>query len=235
MTTNASYNFKAPAISADADSKVEVVFPTSEKQTVAASATIAVDVERVITVIDLGTLAAAAILNLTVGTDVPVGAILVVKAKSDATGRNITLGTKLEGDTITGIASKTKIASFIFDGSKFIQISSPAIVEGVSVTSEKQAITGASVMPATITLQNTILDLGTLTAAGTLNLTIDAGVQIGALLVVKAKSDTTARDVTLGTGMTGPVFAGTISKTKNVSLMYDGTTFVAMSAAVQLD
>ena len=120
MTTNASYNFKAPAISADADSKVEVVFPTSEKQTVAAAAVIAVDVERVITVIDLGTLAAAATLNLTVGTDVPVGAILVVKAKSDTTARDITLGTKLIGPAISGVISKTKTASFIFDGTNFV-------------------------------------------------------------------------------------------------------------------
>lgn len=120
MTTNASYNFVAPAISADADSKIEVVFPTSEKQTVAASATIAVDVERVNTIIDLGTLAAAATLNVTVGASVPVGAILVVKAKSDATARDITLGTKLTGPAIAGVISKTKTASFIFDGTNFV-------------------------------------------------------------------------------------------------------------------
>jgi len=123
MNTNASYNFKAPAIIKDADSKIEVVFPTSEKQTVAPAAVIEVDVERTSTVVDLGELAEAATLNLTIGADVPVGAVLVVKAKSDATARDITLGTGLTGPAISGVISKTKSMSFIYDGISFIAMS----------------------------------------------------------------------------------------------------------------
>lgn len=120
MTQNASYNFKAPNIEADADKKIEVVFPTSENQSVEAAATIAVDVNRTTTLVDLGTLAADATLNLTIGDDVPVGAILNVKAKSDTTARAITLGTGFTGPAISGVISKTKSASYIFDGTTFL-------------------------------------------------------------------------------------------------------------------
>ena len=120
MIRNASYNFVAPNIAADADSKVEVIFPTSEKQEIAYATTIAATVERAITLLDLGTLTGAATLNLTVGAYVPVGALLTVKAKSDTTARDITLGTGLTGPTLAGVISKTKSQSFMYDGAKFI-------------------------------------------------------------------------------------------------------------------
>jgi hypothetical protein len=120
MQTNASYNFVAPNISKDADKKMNVVFPTTEKLDVPAAASISIPIERVITIVDLGTLAADATLNLVIGDDIPVGALLTIKAKSDGTARTITLGTGLQGSAIAGVASKTKAASFIYDGEKFV-------------------------------------------------------------------------------------------------------------------
>ncbi len=81
----------------------------------------------------------------------------------------------------------------------------------------------------------TILDLGALTANKTLNLAIDAQVNSGALLHVKVASDTTARTLTFGTGLTAPALAGTISKTKVQSFIYNGATFLPLGDALQID
>lgn len=88
------------------------------------------------------------------------------------------------------------------------------------------SVTPAAVMSLEVENSETVADLGTLAAAGTLNLEIDAELKAGARLTVKVKSDGTARDLTLGTGFTGTTVAGTISKTKVASFVYDGTTFI---------
>lgn len=71
--------------------------------------------------------------------------------------------------------------------------------------------------------------------AATINVTPAAGLEPGAILVLKVSSDGTARDLTLGTGITGPALSGVINKTKVVSFIYDGSNFVQMAAAVQID
>lgn len=88
-----------------------------------------------------------------------------------------------------------------------------------------------------VTVKNrlTVLNIATLTGAATLNLTIASGLAVGSKLVVKAKSDGTARDLTPGTGMTGPVVAGVINKTKYQEYIYDGSTFVATAPPNQVD
>lgn len=121
LTTNASYDFIAPTISKDADVKTTTVFPTAEKQSLGYAAVIAALVERTTTVLDLGTLTGAATLNLTLGSDIPVGALLLVKAGSDATARDLTLGTKFGGPaTLAGTISKNKSQLFMFDGTNFV-------------------------------------------------------------------------------------------------------------------
>ena len=50
-----------------------------------------------------------------------------------------------------------------------------------------------------------------------------------------AGSDGTARDLTMGTGLTGPVVAGVISKKKCAHYKYDGTTFKMVALAAQID
>ncbi len=120
METNASYNFVAPKIDADANRKIEVVFPTSEVQTVEATATTEVIIERLTTLIDLGELSSNCTLNAIIGEDIPVGANLTVKAKSDTTARTITWGSGFVASAMSGTSNKTKVQSFIYDGEVFI-------------------------------------------------------------------------------------------------------------------
>lgn len=87
----------------------------------------------------------------------------------------------------------------------------------------------------TITNGKTFLTLPTMTSAVALNLNIDADLEAGAELILRAKSDATARDITPGVGMTGPVLSGVIGKTKVVRYVYDGSTFVASNVGVQID
>jgi uncharacterized protein (AIM24 family) len=73
-----------------------------------------------------------------------------------------------------------------------------------------------------------------LTAAATIN--VDTAIStIGDEVVVKVSSNNTARDLTFGTGITGPVLAGVINKTKVQSFVYDGSAFIATAAPVQID
>ena len=92
----------------------------------------------------------------------------------------------------------------------------------------------AAIVAATIENQKTIIEIAEMTGNLTLNLTIAESLNTGAELLVKLPSDTTARAVTLGTGITGTAVAGTISKTKYASFVYDGTAFVHV-ATQQVD
>ncbi len=69
----------------------------------------------------------------------------------------------------------------------------------------------------------------------TLALSSDALPSPGDELILKVSSDATARDLTLGTGITAPVIAGVINKTKVQSFVYDGGNFIATGAPVQID
>lgn len=120
MTTNASYNFKAPNIADDADKKIEVTFPTAEALAPTVGATTAVTINRQITTINLGELSTPTTLNLTIASHVQTGAIIHVTAKSDATARTVTFGTGFTSPTLTGTISKTKVKSFIYNGLTFL-------------------------------------------------------------------------------------------------------------------
>lgn len=123
--TNASYNFVAPKIEKDAGKKVEVHFPTSEfvEPTLSSNAA-TVKAERMITIIDLGTLSAAATLTLAPGESLNIGAKVVVKAASDGTARALTV--KQDADTtvatISGTASTAKVKQFVWTGITWIMI-----------------------------------------------------------------------------------------------------------------
>lgn len=123
MNTNAAYNFIAPSIDADKDSKVEVAFPTAESKVLDYKAVQEVVVERQATVIDLGELTGATTVDLTIGSDVGIGALLTIVALSDTTARAVTCGTGFLGGAIAGTISKTKAQSYIYNGTKFVPIS----------------------------------------------------------------------------------------------------------------
>lgn len=98
------------------------------------------------------------------------------------------------------------------------------------------ALTATGSQAITINNQNTFIDGTTVIATGnrTLDLTINAEVKKGARITVMAK--TTGTETTIaGTGMTAATVTGAAGKTKCWELVYDGTTFKAVSAAVQID
>jgi len=80
----------------------------------------------------------------------------------------------------------------------------------------------------------TIVTVGTLEDDVTVNLDISDEVEVGAELTLRLTSDTTARDVTLGTGLEGNAIAGVISKTKVAKFEFDGSNFVCVST-IQID
>jgi hypothetical protein len=101
---------------------------------------------------------------------------------------------------------------------------------------EAEVLTPDSAATIAITVSNpkTIvkIDLG---HAATVNVTPDPELEVGAELVFVLKSDGTARNVTYGTNITGPVTTGTIDKTKLATFIYDGTAFLASAAIIQID
>lgn len=84
----------------------------------------------------------------------------------------------------------------------------------------------AATIAVTVNEMFTVVNVAEMTGAPTVNVTIDSQVTAGAILLMKLQSDTTARNVTLGTGLTGTTVAGVISKTKYAMFVYDGTSFI---------
>jgi hypothetical protein len=85
-------------------------------------------------------------------------------------------------------------------------------------------LASAATLAASVNNSATIIKVSLDTAA-TLNLTVDPATKVGSMLYVVVGSDGTARNLTPGTGMTGTAVAGTISKTKIASYVYDGLTY----------
>jgi hypothetical protein len=100
---------------------------------------------------------------------------------------------------------------------------------------DTQSPDAAATLALTIKQQVSIVNVGAMAADMTVNLTVDAQVTAGAILILKLTSDTTARAVTPGTGFTAPVVAGVISKTKYATYIYTGSTFVPVGLAVQVN
>ncbi len=96
------------------------------------------------------------------------------------------------------------------------------------------AIAYAASMQANVKESRSIITLA-MTGAGTLTLSPDATPTVGDEIILKVSSDATARELTFGTGFIAPVLAGTINKTKVICFMYDGSNFIATSAAVQIN
>lgn len=89
-----------------------------------------------------------------------------------------------------------------------------------------------------ITVNNhlTILKSVSVEAVMTINLTLNAGLRQGALLIVDLLQDSGAGDdVTFGTGMTGPVLTGVASDRDIVTFYFDGTAFIQISNLKAID
>ena len=78
----------------------------------------AVDIYNNLTIVDGAT--GARTLNLAISKDVEPGARLVVKTRTTAT-ESLTPGEGMAGKATAGVAGKTKVAEYVYDGEKFIQ------------------------------------------------------------------------------------------------------------------
>lgn len=77
-----------------------------------------------LTLVQIPQLAQATTVNLTIASPMETGAMLVINWLSDGTARSLTPGTGFETTgAITGVISKTKSATFMWNGSKFQHIS----------------------------------------------------------------------------------------------------------------
>lgn len=97
-------------------------------------------------------------------------------------------------------------------------------------------LTATGAQAVNITAQKTQIN-GILTEGSgnrTINLTIDNEVKPGAMITVMAKTAGTQTTIA-GTGMTAPTVTGVAGKTLCWQLEYDGSTFKAVNAAVQID
>ena len=100
----------------------------------------------------------------------------------------------------------------------------------------KPALTNTGAQALTIDKSYTVVDGVTVEAIGarTLNLTIDAGMPVGAQLFVMSKTNATEA-TTFGTGMVGAAMTGVAGKTICALFIYDGTNFVQAGAEQQID
>ena len=98
------------------------------------------------------------------------------------------------------------------------------------------ALTATGAQAITVVNMLTIVDGVTVQATGnrTLNLTIDANLEVGARMFVKSKTNGTETTI-FGTGMQGATITGGAGKTKTVEFIFDGTNFVEAGTPVQID
>lgn len=87
-----------------------------------ATGVMAVDIYNSLTIIDGATTVATGnrTLDLAISPDVEPGARLIVKTKTTST-ETFTPGESLKGTVTTGVAGKTKVAEYVYDGETFIQ------------------------------------------------------------------------------------------------------------------
>lgn len=99
---------------------------TETTLTIAAGAA-SVTVNDNMTILKTGTLDANLALTITAHAEVRVGAIVIVKATSDGTARNVTFAGDAQAAAISGTINKTKTKLLVWDGSKFVGISGEQI------------------------------------------------------------------------------------------------------------
>jgi len=101
-------------------SKVNFPFGNADVQTKSYAAAIAITAENTKTIVNIGQLTGGLALTVVPDPELKKGAELLVKLQSDGTARDTTLGSGFTGVTVAGVINKTKYATFIYDGSTFV-------------------------------------------------------------------------------------------------------------------
>lgn len=81
------------------------------------------------TIVQLPSLTGAPTLDLVPHAELKVGAEVFIEADQGATARNVTFGTNIEGDGITGVANDKESVHLVYNGAKFRVISVTKIVD----------------------------------------------------------------------------------------------------------
>jgi hypothetical protein len=100
---------------------------SSETQAHDYAAAIAIPVAAQETIVNIAELTGAVTLTATVAATVKKGAKVYVRLQSDTTARDATLSTGFEGTTVAGVISKTKIVTFVYDGTNLVHIATNQI------------------------------------------------------------------------------------------------------------
>lgn len=97
----------------------------------AATGTLAATIESQLTIIDGVTVAGTAnrTINLTIGSLVKAGAMLLIKTKVSGATYTTIFGTNMSGVTLTGADGKTKNVLFIYDGTNFVEATTPIQID----------------------------------------------------------------------------------------------------------
>ncbi len=108
------------------DPIVKWPFGDATVEVLAAAGVLAINIVNEMTIIDGASAIATGnrTINLTVSPNVGIGAMIVLKMKTTAV-ETMTFGTKMLGAVITGVAGKTKVTTFIYDGTNFINTGTP--------------------------------------------------------------------------------------------------------------
>lgn len=104
-------------------SYIRFPFGKAELQSLSYAAAIAASINNSRTHLTIAQLTGAATLNLTLNSEIGLGATLTVRASSDATARTLTLGTGMTGLPQVLAISKSYLMTFEFDGSTFVHAS----------------------------------------------------------------------------------------------------------------
>lgn len=67
-------------------------------------------------------------LNLTLASDLLIGSRIVVESKTNGTETTI-FGTLMTGVTVTGVAGKTKVTEFVYNGTAFVNSGTPVQID----------------------------------------------------------------------------------------------------------
>jgi hypothetical protein len=97
---------------------VSFPFGAADLQQPAYAATLAVTITELVTILDPAILTGNMTINLTLGTEVRAGAMIFCELTATAT-EVTTFGTGFTSPTLTGVAGKTKVMGFIYDGTSF--------------------------------------------------------------------------------------------------------------------
>lgn len=93
-------------------------FGQADLQQPAYAATLAVTIKSNLTILDPAILTGAMTINLTIDSEVQKGAFLICEITTTAT-EVTTFGIGFTSPTLTGVAGKTKVMGFIYDGTSF--------------------------------------------------------------------------------------------------------------------